>query len=342
MPGIFGFLQTYSARSTRRLAVATACLLALGGLWAQAQSAAPTPVPVPDSSKALVRFIALGDTPYSDPDPYFGLIGQINRLQPDFSVHVGDVQSGLASCSNASLRIQRGHFDLYEGAVVYAPGDNEWTDCHRLVMGGHDPVERLAFVRQTFYTPGQSLGQVPIRVENQSTQGGEWAPFVENQRWERSGVLFATLHIVGSNNNASPPDPRGEGEFALRDRANRAWIREAFALAQQRGAKALVFAMQADVFERRRGGEDFPGNSGFRQSIGQALVPLAAASPIPVLLVHGDTHQYRFDQPFTHQGQPVKQLTRLEVPGGGDVRAVEVTVNPAQTPPFAVRLVNPR
>lgn len=335
MEEIFGFCLTPPARLTRRAVLGAACLLAAS--LGQAQPAA-----APESPKAPVRFVALGDMPYGDPAPYLELIGQINRLRPDFSVHVGDVQSGLASCSNASLRIQREHFDLYEGAVVYTPGDNEWTDCHRLVMGGHDPIERLAFVRQTFYTPGRSLGQAPIRVENQSAQGGEWTPFVENQRWEHGGLLFATLHIVGSNNNLNPPDPRGEGEFAPRDRANRAWIREAFALAQQRGAKALVFAMQADVFERRRGGEDFPGNSGFRQSIGQTLVPLAAASPIPVLLVHGDTHQVRFDQPFIHQGQPVKQLTRLEVPGGGDVRAVEVTVDPAQAPPFQVRLINPR
>ena len=335
MEEIFGFCLTPPARLTRRALLGAACLLAVS--LGQAQ-----PATAPESPKAPVRFVALGDMPYGDLAPYLELIGQINRLRPDFSVHVGDVQSGLASCANSALRIQRGHLDRFEGALVYTPGDNEWTDCHRLAMGDHDPLERLAFVRQTFYTPGQSLGQVPIRVENQSTQGGEWAPFVENQRWERGGLLFATLHIVGSNNNLNPPDPRGEGEFALRDRANRAWIRETFALAHQRGAKALVFAMQADVFERRRGGEDFPGNSGFRQSVGQTLVPLAAASPIPVLLVHGDTHQYRFDQPFTHQGQPVKQLTRLEVPGGGDVRAVEVTVDLAQPQPFQVRLVNPR
>ena len=29
----------------------------------------------------------------------------------------------------------------------------------------------------------------------------KFAKFVENARWEKSGVVFATLHIVGSNNN---------------------------------------------------------------------------------------------------------------------------------------------
>ena len=330
-------------RSLPRLVALGTCAFALAAPWGLAQAQKlPQPEAPGAAASAPVRFVALGDLPYGDPAPYQELIAQINRWRPDFSVHVGDIQSGSASCSDASLRMQKGYFDLFEGALVYTPGDNDWTDCHRLVMGSHDPVERLAFVRRTFYRAGQSLGQVPIGVENQSAQGGEWTPFVENQRWERSGVLFATLHIVGSNNNLAPPDPRSEGEFALRDRANRAWIQETFALAQQRGAKALVFAMQADVFERRRGGEDFPGNSGFRQSIGQTLLPLAAASAIPVLLVHGDTHEYRFDQPFTHQGQPVKQLTRLEVPGAGDVRAVAVTVDPAQPQPFQVRLINPR
>ena len=34
-------------------------------------------------------------------------------------------------------------------------------------------------------------------------------------------------------------------------------------------------------------------------------------------------------------------LTRLEVPGGGDVRAVQVTVDTLQRNPFAVRLIAP-
>jgi hypothetical protein len=39
--------------------------------------------------------------------------------------------------------------------------------------------------------------------------------------------------------------------------------------------------------------------------------------------------------------KPLPQLTRLEVPGAGDVRAVHVTVDTRQRNPFAVRLLEP-
>ena len=58
-----------------------------------------------------------------------------------------------------------------------------------------------------------------------------------------------------------------------------------------------------------------------------------------MLLVHGDTHSFRFDMPFRLQGELVRNLWRLEVPGEGDVRAVQVAVDPSQPQPFAVRVI---
>ena len=102
---------------------------------------------------------------------------------------------------------------------------------------------------------------------------------------------------------------------------------------------ALVFAMQADVFDSKSMWDDFPGHSGFRTSIGGTLLPLAAAARIPVLLIHGDSHVFRFDQPFTLNNAPITNLTRLEVPGANDMRAVHVTVDTRAAQPWAVRLV---
>jgi hypothetical protein len=237
--------------------------------------------------------------------------------------------------------VQLGHFGLFDSALVFTPGDNEWTDCHRANNGGHDPLERLQALRATFYKPGLSLGKQPLSVLNQSTAAPAFAKFVENQRWTHQGVVFATLHIVGSNNNFEVRDPRAVAEFFEREKANIAWIREAFASAAQSQAKAIVLAMQADVFEAKSLWEDFPAHSGYRASIGETLLPLAAQSKIPVLLIHGDSHVFRFDQPFMLNKKPLPQLTRLEVPGAGDVRAVHVTVDTRQRNPFAVRLLEP-
>jgi hypothetical protein len=71
------------------------------------------------------------------------------------------------------------------------------------------------------------------------------------------------------------------------------------------------------------------------------LLPLAQQAAVPVLLVHGDTHTFRWDRPFRLQGQPL-ELMRLEVPGEHDVRAVRVQVDLDQAQPFSVSLIAPQ
>ena len=205
-------------------------------------------------------FVALGDLPYGQAAqgyaPYKSLISSINQERPSFSIHIGDYKSGSTLCSDEESKVQLGHFGLFDSALVFTPGDNEWTDCHRANNGGHDPLERLQALRATFYKPGLSLGKQPLPVLNQSTAAPAFAKFVENQRWVHQGVVFATLHIVGSNNNFEVRDPRAVAEFFEREKANIAWIREAFASAAQSQAKAIVLAMQADVFEAKSLWED--------------------------------------------------------------------------------------
>jgi hypothetical protein len=101
----------------------------------------------------------------------------------------------------------------------------------------------------------------------------------------------------------------------------------------------IVFAFQADVFDSKSAYEDFPGWSGFRQSVGETLLPLAQRWGKPVLLIHGDSHRFKLDQPFTLNRQPLANVTRLIVPGASDVRAVKVTVHPGAA--LAFELISP-
>jgi hypothetical protein len=69
---------------------------------AQAQTLQTTGSPAPP-----FYFVALGDLPYgpamlSHP-PYERLIAQINRLDPVFSVHIGDFKSGSSICSDEAF-----------------------------------------------------------------------------------------------------------------------------------------------------------------------------------------------------------------------------------------------
>ncbi|MDO8693749.1 MAG: hypothetical protein Q7J51_06590 [Sheuella sp.] len=186
-----------------------------------------------------------------------------------------------------------------------------------------------------------SLGKDPIKVERQSDVALDYSSYPENQRWILNQVLFVTLHVVGSNNNYYPSarDPNKNAEFIGRDNANIDWIRSAFELAANKSLGAIVFAFQGDVFIEKSSIELFPLSSGFKTSIGDNLITLAAQTKLPVLLIHGDSHQYEFDQPFFINRKKIENLTRLEVPGAQDVRAVEVTVDIGSALPFKAKLI---
>jgi len=58
--------------------------------------------------------------------------------------------------------------------------------------------------------------------------------------WIRDGAEFATLHIVGSQNNNQPDVPGAVEEFVARDKANEAWLENAFAKARNMDAPGLA------------------------------------------------------------------------------------------------------
>jgi hypothetical protein len=123
------------------------------------------------AAAAPFTFVAIGDMPYRVPDDYGRLerlIAAVNKAAPAFTVHVGDIKSGSTPCSDESFQKVKGYFDSFEEPLVYTPGDNEWTDCHRPAAGGFDPLERLAKLRSMFFAGPQSLGRTTLPVERQA------------------------------------------------------------------------------------------------------------------------------------------------------------------------------
>ena len=279
------------------------------------------------------EFIALGDTPYKLPDDYVKfdrLIAAINARKPSFSIHVGDIKSGSSPCSDENLKKVLDQFATFEQPLVYTPGDNEWTDCHRPRAGGFDPLERLAKVRELFFAdPGRSQGRVKITVESQSRVMAErFSTFVENARWSQNGVVFATVHVVGSNNNFEPGAPAVAMEYFARDAANVAWIDAIFAHAVASGAKAVVLSWQADVQDvRQKWQGDMPRVSGFVNTV-NAVERGAKAFGKPVLVIHGDEHEFQVGRFLNAKYKAIPNVLRLEVMGAEDVHAVRVVVDP--------------
>lgn len=320
-----------------RLAAA-ACLALLAALSTGAGRAEP------------VSFVAFGDMPYCDDrDPegcraelarLEALIAEINAARPAFTVFLGDTKAGGERCTDAVvLDRTAAWFARVEGPLVYTPGDNEWTDCWQERAGRFDPLERLARLRERFFAEPKSLGGAPMPLARQADTSAEHRLYAENARWERGGVLFATVHVPGSDNNrprggeggALPPG--AAAEYPARDRANLAWIAETFALAAREGHGAVVLALQADLYYRDRCGR---GTAEGHRNTREALAEGARRFGRPVLLLHGDSHFFLEDRP----APDAPNLTRVLVPGARDVRAVQVTVDPASAAgPFQLALL---
>ena len=222
---------------------------------------------------------------------------QIERMNAEklaFVVHVGDITSGQGPCGDEWLEARKAQFARLTHPFVLLPGDNDWLDCHRT---GFDPMERLAKWRKLFCFSPKGLA-----IERQKGK------YCENVRWIAGNVVFVGLNVQGSNNNAD----RDPGEMGGRMEAVIRWLDEAAALA--RGRDGLVVLMQANPFLKPRLG----GVNGF-DGILERLRRLGAAMPGKVLLVHGDTHRFR-------DNQPLPGLRRVEVFGSPAVRWVKGTI----------------
>lgn len=279
-----------------------------------------------------VTLIALGDMPYGNPEKtyprYEALIGAINAADPDLVLHVGDTKSGGSVCSDKVLREQLAYLDSFTAPTLFTPGDNEWTDCHREHAGGFDPLERLDFIRDTYFsTPSESFG----RKTALSTQAE--AGFPENV-WMRLGnIMVLTAHVVGSNNSFIFRTNEGAEEAFRRDAANLDWLAEGFEAGAD--SAAMVVVIHADMFldgwlEYR---ESWVESSGFRR-FGERLIDLVAAYEKPVLLIYGDSHVFEVHRPF-----PVSapNLVAMQVFGASDMHAVEVTADPKHPAVFSIR-----
>jgi hypothetical protein len=281
-------------------------------------------------------FAAMGDVPYHLPDDFERherLIARINAARPAFTLHVGDIKPGNTRCSDEHFAQIAASFAAFEQPLIYTPGDNEWTDCHRADNGAYDPLERLAKIREVFFAnPAQSLGRQRIALEHQGADT-RYAAYVENARWERAGVLFATLHIVGSNNNLQR-DQTSVNEYIARNAANLAWMQSTFAQARTRNSKAVVLAFQAELGWEHDGFDD--RRSGFNDTL-HALRRHAREFGKPVLVIHGDRHRFVVDKPLRFNRQLVYNVTRMMVYGDQEVQAVLVIVDPDDPDVFSFR-----
>jgi len=276
-----------------------------------------------------VAFGLFGDTPYNHwefehlPD----LLAEMDGDNLAFVVHDGDIKSGSGVCSDEALQGVLEVFRKSATPLVYVPGDNEWTDCHRKSNGRYDPLERLDKLRQWFFPDDLALGRRPLKLERQSSDPA-FAKYRENVRWEAGGALFVGMNLPGSDNNFDGTR-RGSGpvaEFIERSAANRAWLRQAFALARSRTLTGILIVIQGNPgFHAANAGSPSTGYRDFLTQLRNETQAFAGQ----VVLVHGDTHHHRIDQPLEDPvtKETVKNFTRVETIGSPFFGWVKGTVD---------------
>ena len=263
-----------------------------------------------------VSFGLIGDMPYShwERQQVPELLADMDSENLAFVVHDGDIKSGGSLCSDAVLRDILGVFQASKTPLVYVPGDNEWTDCHRKSNGGYDPLERLQKLRELFFSGDTALGQRPLKLERQS-RNPAFARYRENVRWEAGGALFVGLNLPGSENNFHGSGDAGPvPEFIERSAANRVWLAQAFERARQHKLAGLLIVIQANPdFEAANQGRAQPGYAAFLTQLREQTQAFAGQ----VVLVHGDSHWQRIDQPLRDPASQhvISNFTRVETYG---------------------------
>ena len=323
----------------------------------------------------VLKVALWGDEFYYDPaiksDKIDQTIKSMNSHDLDFTIFAGDTKNGSSECTDQAIGSDViDIFNRLDAPTLYSLGDNEWTDCHRANNGAYDPLERLNFLRATFFNKYATQGLRPIHVERQGPLGQAYS---ENSRFVKDRVEFVALHIPGSNNNLVATEsectkktgrdgrqwdsvndvPLGEcaaatAEYQARNIANIQWLRDSFAKARARRYAGILIVIQANIyfpFELSDGGyqESFlpslDAKNGFTDFF-NVLVEETHNFDGQVLLVHGDSHYFKIDKAMVDaDGRITRNFTRVEVFGSEDNDWVEMTVDPKSENVFSFQPV---
>ena len=204
-----------------------------------------------------------------------------------------------------------GRYNSQKQAIEYfvAPSDLRVIDpavvATMAFHGGH-PLVNLSALRKRFFAPGLPLNadMTVLSQDQVATQSSAFSEFVENRLVLKEKTVFITLNLPGGSNNGTDPwygAPLASAEqtehVLLRTAANQAWLEFGFQYAQHHRAQSVIVLTQADMW-------DYDGHplgklhlTEFKPIL-DTLTRLSAAFAKPVLLINGDSHVYRHDNPL--------------------------------------------
>jgi hypothetical protein len=283
----------------------------------------------------------------ADEAPTQRLIDAIGRNRDvSFIVYDGNLKGAKEACRDSLYEQRQALLEAARPALIFIPGQHDWTDCGTTEAGGFDPVERLDQLRQTLFADASSMGQNPLAVSREISR---FRPYRENVRWQLGDTVFVGLNAPDPNNHYLTAGGRN-GEFEDRVIANAFWLEHAAEYAKRRDARAIVVFIQGDLDPERYERPDrfawlrFARNShrdGFLE-LKRSLVKVAEIFRGPVLLIHCDdqraTGGFVIDQPLRNdKGEVVTNLTRIAIaPRNRLDQWIQIEADMTRRPPFRV------
>eukprot|EP01025_Chloroclados_australasicus_P024038 TRINITY_DN24200_c0_g1_i1.p1 TRINITY_DN24200_c0_g1~~TRINITY_DN24200_c0_g1_i1.p1 ORF type:complete len:969 (-),score=98.12 TRINITY_DN24200_c0_g1_i1:553-3459(-) len=310
----------------------------------------------------------LGGLPaYQPVSTWDNVLSDISQAHISFAVHVGDIKGPNTNCSNEYYEYILQTMNQVRHPLIYVPGEQDWANCNQESAGGYEPRERLEFIRSQFFSkPSMSLGKYPMPINPQSTEvpeyhaedsiqtNGNHIGLPENAMWMQKGVVFATVHMIGANNNLDRQEQDTNDqyqerleEYQARNQANIQFIYDVFDLANSEDAVGIIIFFNGNPFTQSRKLQlkYQDQRAYFKDQIQTGF--LDAIDIIrnetldfgnPVVFVHSDDQQFTVDKPFnqapyvedTYDGflMQVDNLWRLQLPGLGQVWWVEIIIDP--------------
>jgi hypothetical protein len=306
-----------------------------------ALAADPPPLDVGAATKQTLA--VYGDAPYgtspTDTSQTAATPAFVDSVNADPDVrtvlHVGDIHSGKQFCTQAYDQTVFDLWTRFQDPLVYTPGDNEWSDCHKAAEGGGtynpvtgqidyvtdaggspvdyakgDPLANLALVRSIFFPhPDVTLGTHKKLVLSQAT----WArfvdrshpadaQFVENVIFVQGRTLFVTINVPGGSNNdndvwyGAPAQSAAQAkEIADRTGADLRWLDLAFAFA---GADRRIGSIVIGAQADMWDPEKGAGHLTAYEPFVKSIADHTKLFGKPVLMFNGDSHVYQSGNPL--------------------------------------------
>lgn len=282
------------------LNAALAVVLACGSVSvAHLDSPAPNSErPVLDSESAApivrVTFSVMGDIPYTVEEADL-LKEQVAGLpdESEFLVHVGDIKPGFFPCLNLMYQGVADSLKESDVPVFIIPGDNEWNDCPR-------PEAGKAHWRRNFASFEKHWDH-DFEVSRQDD-------YPENFAFVHQRVLFIGINLLGGR-------VLDQDEWDARLEADADWVQSQV---ETRHAEADHLVLYAHA-----------GPSEKQKIFFDRFEKTARWFTKPVLLIHGDGHRWRSDQPFD-----LGNIYRVQVDQGGIAPPLTVKVVVGDLKPF--------